>query len=265
MDEYAFYIANQLLNNSLNTNILEINFANISLLAHEDTTIAITGACCDFYINDKTKSTWRTFNIFKGDILKIGTFKKGARVYLGIKDGFNIKKEIYGLSGNKLKKGDKLLFNASKQNSYNQKLKEKFIPKYEDTIELRVTLSYQEKYFNKEEKNKFFSSEYKVSSEISRMGYKLQGAKIKCDIDGIISEGIAYGSIQIPKNGQVIILLKDRQTIGGYPKLGVVLDVDCFKLSQAKVNTKIKFKEISMEEAGEISRLFYSNIINYTK
>ena len=91
------------------------------------------------------------------------------------------------------------------------------------------------------------------------MGYKLLGEPIKCDIDNLISEGIAFGSIQIPQNGLPIILLKERQTIGGYPKIGVVLDVDCFKLSQARIGDKIFFKEISIQEAWDISRRFYSS------
>lgn len=91
------------------------------------------------------------------------------------------------------------------------------------------------------------------------MGCKLSGEAIKCDINGIISEGIAFGSIQIPSDGQPIVLLKDRQTIGGYPKIGTVLSIDCFKLSQAKVNTKIRFEEISYEKAVEEVKNFYSS------
>jgi allophanate hydrolase subunit 2 len=93
------------------------------------------------------------------------------------------------------------------------------------------------------------------------MACKLSGEAIKCDINGIISEGIAFGSIQIPNDGQPIVLLKDRQTIGGYPKIGVVLGLDCFKLSQAKANTKIRFEEISYEEAIQRSKEFYSSFL----
>ena len=70
---------------------------------------------------------------------------------------------------------------------------------------------------------------------------------------------IAYGAIQIPKDGQPIILLKDRQTIGGYPKIGSVLSIDCFKLSQCKPNTKINFIPISIEEAQEKVKKFYGS------
>ncbi|MGB5792538.1 MAG: urea amidolyase, partial [Poseidonibacter sp.] len=79
-------------------------------------------------------------------------------------------------------------------------------------------------------------------------------------IDGIISEGISFGAIQIPKDGQPIILLKDRQTIGGYPKIGSVLSIDCFKLSQAKPNTKINFIPISINQAQDEVKEFYSDL-----
>ncbi|MGB7401866.1 MAG: urea amidolyase, partial [Arcobacter sp.] len=80
---------------------------------------------------------------------------------------------------------------------------------------------------------------------------------IKSDINGIISEGIAFGAIQIPSDGQPIILLKERQTIGGYPKIGTVFSLDCFNLAQAKPNSKIRFTPISIEEAQEKLRAFY--------
>lgn len=182
--------------------------------------------------------------------------------------GFDIKKEfgsnsvtikenLGGLDGNKLKKGDILPFNSCTFN-YTMKLKEEFIPKYEDNLTLRVIFSYQENYFLDEEKKRFLTLTYLVTNDFNRMAVKLSGEAIKCEINGIISEAIAFGSIQIPKDGQPIVLLKDRQTIGGYPKIGVVLGIDCFKLSQAKANTKIRFQEISYEEAVKKTKEFYS-------
>lgn len=256
MDEYAYFIANYLLNNPSNSNIIEISFSNVSFLAHDNTTIVITGAKCDFFINDIPKTLWQTHNIKSGDIIKIGKIIDGIRVYLSVKNGFNVQKEPWGLSGENLKKGDLLLYDEYIPTD-TKRLKERFIPKYEEELELRVILSYQENYFEEQEKENFFNSIYTISNEISRMGYKLVGTPIKSTIDGIISEGIAFGSIQIPKDGQPIILLKDRQTIGGYPKIGVVLDVDCFKLAQAKPNSKIKFKKITLEDGVEISKRFY--------
>ena len=252
MDEYAYHIANNLLSNTQNTTLIEINFSNFCFISYTNTTIAITGAKCEFFINETPQNTWQTFNIKKGDKIEIKKILQGQRVYIAIKDGFNTE------NNKTLKKKDILSCNNSKP-IYKRKLKERYIPKYGKKIELRVSLSYQSDKFNNQEKNKFFSTQYEVSSSINRMGYKLLGEPIKCDIDNLISEGIAFGSIQIPQNGLPIILLKERQTIGGYPKIGVVLDVDCFKLSQARIGDKIFFKEISIQEAWDISRRFYSS------
>jgi biotin-dependent carboxylase-like uncharacterized protein len=268
MDEYAYLCANKMLGNSLETNILEIAFSNVIFKANASTVICITGAVCEFFINDIAKNCWQTHNIQKDDIIKIGKIINGNRVYLGIFGGFDIKKEfgsnsttikesLGGINGDKLKKGDILPFKGHLI-SHNIRLKKEFIPSYEDELTLRVVLSYQDENFSKEQKEKFFSSIFTVTNDFNRMACKLNGEPIICDINGIISEGISFGAIQIPSDGQPIVLLKDRQTIGGYPKIGSVLSIDCFKLSQAKANTKVRFEEISIIQASKKLKEFYS-------
>ena len=269
MDEYAYFIANKLLKNPLDTNILEIGCSNVVFKVNKNTTISITGAFCEFFINDKPKELWQSYEVKKNDILKIGKIINGNWVYLAVFGGFNIEKEfgsnstsikenLGGLDGNRLKIGDILAFNKTEELNKTF-LKKEFIPKYENELVLRVILSYQYKDFSKDEIEKFFSSDYFVTKDFNRMAFKLQGNKINCDIDGIISEAIAFGSIQIPKDGQPIVLLKERQTIGGYPKIGTVINIDCFKLAQAKIGTKIKFQEISYNEALLKTKEFYSS------
>lgn len=269
MDEYAYFMANKLLGNSLDTNILEIGCSNVIFKVNKNTKISITGAFCEFFINDELKQIWQSFEVKKNDIIRIGKILSGNWLYLAVNGGFLIQKEfgsnstttkenLGGINGSRFKKADILPFNKSKK-SNKTFLKKEFIPKYEDEIILRVLLSYQYENFSKQELKKFFSSTYMVTKDFNRMGCKLKGDAIKCDINGIISEGIAFGSIQIPSDGQPIILLKERQTLGGYPKIGTVLNIDCFKLSQAKVNTKIRFQEISYVETLEKTREFYSS------
>ena len=272
MDEYSYLIANKLLGNSLETNILEIGCSNVVFKVNKNTTLCLTGSNCEFFINDELKELWQNYEVKKNDIIKIGKILNGNWIYLGVCGGFSIKKEfgsnsttvkenLGGITGTRLKKGDILAFHKTKK--INKKfLKKEFIPKYEDELTLRVLLSYQYENFSKEEIKKFFSSTYLVTKDFNRMGCKLQGNSIKCDINGIISEGIAFGSIQIPKDGQPIVLLKERQTIGGYPKIGTVLNIDCFKLAQAKIGTKIRFQELSYENALEKSKKFYSSMLN---
>ena len=269
MDEYAYLCANKMLGNSLEENILEIAFSNVVFKVNANTQIAITGAICEFFINDIPKKCWETYNVKVGDIIKIAKILEGNRVYFGVFGGFNIKKEfgsnstsikenLGGISGDKLKKGDILPFKSYKI-SHNTRLKKEFIPSFDSELTLRVILGYQENNFNEEEKKKFFSNTFTLTNDFNKMACKLKGEPISCDINGIISEGISFGAIQIPNDGQIIILLKDRQTIGGYPKIGTVLSIDCFRLSQAREGTKIKFEEISLEKASKKVKDFYQS------
>ncbi len=268
LDEYAAFWANRLLDNSINTNLLEIVFSNVELKTTIDTSIAITGAFCEFTINGIKMDTWQSYNIKKGDIIKVGKFISGSRVYLAVKGGFDIKEEfgsnstsikegLGGLTGDKLKNGDFLQINSSKA-ILEKRVSTRLIPSYMGDLTLRVVLSYQDNSFSKEQQVKFFSSSFKITSDFNRMACKLSGEKIESSLNGIISEGIGFGSIQIPKDGQPIILLKERQTIGGYPKIGSVLPIDCFKLAQAKIGTKISFKKIDIFYAQNKLREFYS-------
>ena len=272
MDEYATLAAHRLLNNDLNDNILEITFSNVELQANDTTTICITGASCEFTINDEQKATWQTHKIQKADTVKIGKILEGQRVYLAVKNGFDIPKEfgsnsttikesLGGISGVQIKNNDILPY-AKYDGKIINRWKEEHIPKYSSELTLRVLLSYQENSFSVTEKEKFFNSTYIVTPDFNRMACKLKGEAIESSLDGIISEAITFGSIQIPKDGQPIILLKERQTIGGYPKIGSVLSIDCFKLAQMKIGSTIKFKEIDITTAQEKLKDFYSTFIH---
>jgi len=116
-------------------------------------------------------------------------------------------------------------------------------------LELRVIPGYQIDSFSSLQQQRFFSGEFITTDRADRMGFRLNGPAINCDIDGILSEGICYGAIQIPPDGQPIILLNDRQTIGGYPKIGAVLSLDLPKLAQSMPGTPIRFTRISVDDA----------------
>jgi len=265
MDLYAYNWLNKLLGNSQNTNCLEIVFGNIEFFSHIDTYLAITGAKCEFSINNKPKENWQVVKVKSGDCIKIGKILRGVRVYLGVKGGFEIEEELGSCSStlkeqigrDKLKDGEVLKCNSC-LNLPLAKLQQEYIPDYKKELVLRVVLGYQEDSFSKEEKEKFFNSTYTITNEFNRMGCKLKGEKIESNKNGIISEAISLGSIQIPKDGQPIILLNERQTIGGYPKIGTVLPIDCYKLAQRAPNTKISFEVIELQDAIDLMKKFYS-------
>ena len=263
MDEEAFLWANRLLQNEPNCNMLEITYGNFELISNGETIFCISGAKADIWLNSIKIRQYRCYKIGKGDRLKIDFVKRGVRLYLAIKGGFLDTKELgsYSVSVKEgikraLKKNDRVNFNPSNSRVLGY-LKDEYIPKIKNRLELRVVLGYEHKEFAKKELNRFFNTIYKVKSH-NRMGYLLGGAKI--DINGleIISNPISFGAIQITSSGEPIILLKERQTIGGYPKIGSVIAVDCFRLSQLKEGDSVSFKAISLQEASEITREFYN-------
>jgi len=263
MDEEAFLWANKLLQNEPNSNMLEITYGNFELKSFGNTTFCITGAEADIWLNGVKISQYRCYTIKADDSLKIGFVKKGVRLYLAIKGGFLDKKVLgsYSVSVKEeikspLKYGDILKFNSHSSNikSY---LKEPYLPSCNNTLTLRVVLGYESNLFSKKQIDKFFNSTFKIKSH-NRMGYLLSGAKIDTKNLEIISNAIAFGAIQITSSGEPIILLKERQTVGGYPKIGSVIAIDCFKLSQLKEGDSITFKPISLKKATKITKRFYN-------
>ena len=264
MDEHAFSWLNRLLGNSYGTNTLEIVFGGTKLKAIGTTYFALAGAQVDATINNKPIEIWKTYKINDGDILNLGFATSGARVYLGVVGGFDVDSEFgsssvcikEGIGGGALKAKDFLTFTCNNLTEI-RKLMLRYKPNYNDTLTLRVVKGYQWDLFEKDQRDKFFSSEYTVTSQNDRMGYRLSGEKISSTSKGIISEPIAYGAVQIPSHGEPIVLLKERQTIGGYPKIGSVIPVDCFSLAQRKQDSKVRFELVSLDEARELCQQFY--------
>jgi len=123
----------------------------------------------------------------------------------------------------------------------------------EDHATLRVVLGPQDSMFTKQGIETLLNEEFTVTSDFDRMGCRLDGPFIaSAGSSDIISDGIAYGAIQVPSHGKPIILLSDRQTTGGYPKIGAVITTDIPKLVQRKTDHKIRFQQVTIEEAQKI-------------
>lgn len=255
MDEYAYLWSQKLLDNK-NCNALEV-MVGLKLKVQKETTIAICGADLSFEINGYPQPIWQTYCLKAGDILSFSKRVSGQRAYLAVKEGFHAPKKYGSYSttlkesiGSKLQKDDVLEFD-SYENYPIKRLQKRYIPNYKNFLILRLLLSYQNDYFSKDEQEKFFNNNYEITLESNRMGAKLKGEDIYSDKGGIISEGIAFGSVQIPQDGQPILLLKERQTIGGYPKIGTVLSIDCFRFSQLSIGDSVRFETICLDMARE--------------
>lgn len=255
LDPEAFSYCNRLLQNPPGSTAVEISFGGMQLEATVDTYICLTGAVMPLRINDTQKPQWEVLPVKAGDRIAVDFAEKGCRAYLGVADGFEIvpsfgstatvvREKIGGLAGDRLHAGDELPCPgiSSRKRLY---LREDHRPRYQNEITVRVIPGYQQKHFSRYQQRRFFSHAYTVSDRCDRMGYRLEGPAIECDIDGILSEGICFGAIQVPADGQPIVLLNDRQTIGGYPKIGSALSLDCAHLAQLRPGGTVHFAPIS--------------------
>ncbi len=265
MDREAFRYCNHLLQNSLNCTAIEISVGGLQLETLVDTYICLTGAPMPLSINGREKPLWEVQRICAGDTIRVGFAKAGCRSYLGVADGFSIearfgstatvvRENIGGLRGRSLQTGDELpcpVTRARKQ----YYLADRDRPRYQKMLTVRVIPGYQQRHFDRVEQRRFFGSTYTISEHCDRMGYRLEGPAISCNIEGILSEGICFGAIQLPPDGQPIILLNDRQTIGGYPKIGAALSLDVARMTQLVPGSSVHFAPITHHTARKVLEL----------
>jgi len=265
LDTLAYDWANRLLCNDNNATCLEVSFGGLSLEASVDTTIAITGAKKPCKINGKDIEQWHTHSIKKGDLLEMGFAHEGVRAYLAVAGGFDIapsfgssstvvREKIGGIHGDKLQADDQLPC-ATNSIIRHQKLAEEHRPSYGNQATLRVVKGYQQAVFDHIQQWRFFNSEYQVTERSDRMGFRLEGEVIHTTMVGMLSEGICHGAIQIPADGQPIVLMNDRQTIGGYPKIGSVISLDTARLAQLTPGSTVRFEAIDLEQAHNLHYL----------
>ncbi len=265
LDPLAYAWANRLLNNADNASSIEVSFGGLTLEAQVDTAIAITGASKPCKINGKEISQWQTHSIRTGDVLELGFAQDGIRAYLAVAGGFQIepsfgssstvvREKTGGIHGDKLKAGDHLPCQKHSINTH-LKLEEKHQPSYGNQATLRVVKGYQQAAFDHIQQWRFFNSSYQVTERSDRMGFRLEGEVIHSNMVGMLSEGICHGAIQIPADGQPIVLMNDRQTIGGYPKIGSVIPLDTARLSQLAPGSRVSFEAISQEQAHNLHYL----------
>lgn len=268
MDERSFGYANLLVGNAFNTPTIEIALGGASFVALGSMCIAICGADMSPTCNGHPLALWATHQLRKGDTLSFGYASKGQFCYLAIAGGFktpflygsfstSLKEGLGGIEGRKLKKDDVLLSVEARCPISRRVLEKEFIPSFPDEVTLRVVKGYQESLFDAKAHEVFFTTPYTYKGEGDRMGYRLSGEKISSRVTGILSEPICFGAIQIPAHGEPIVLLKERQTIGGYPKIGSVITVDCFKLAQVQAGAKVRFEAITQEKARALTQAFY--------
>jgi len=278
MDLESFSIANALVGNTSETGVLEFAYQGPLLkLIKGRTKIAITGNVL-FQIIKTNQETIngecnRTYALDEGDQIDILATKQSAYGYMALEGGFDIKPFCKSVSillraqigpneGKKIKINDKINIKINSKNKKN--FSTKAPKKNKNTI--RVLKGPQFDYFSKESKKYFFSKEYKISNLTDRMGMRLEGLILKnITSANIRSEGITKGAIQVPADGQPIVLLTDYPTIGGYPKIANVISADYHLLTQKMPGEKILFQNVELQEAEQLYKEHLNSISEIIK
>ncbi len=270
MDEYAARWSNALVGNEQNAALLEVTVGNLVLQATGDTVIAVTGADMPITVNGIAVGSWRTTVVKAGDEIALGWARSGQRSYLAVAGGIQVtpefgsvatvvREKVGGMSGERLAVGDQVPFKPLSPKQSMRPLQATpaaAIPNYHQSIQIRVIVGSQFEQFSVDDQQRFFQSSYKLTPESDRMGFRLSGPALQSSRPNLLSEGIAFGAIQIPPDGQPIIMMKDRQTLGGYPKMGAVFPLDAFRISQMKAGALIRFAPISISEAQSLMVAF---------
>ncbi|WP_223703001.1 5-oxoprolinase subunit C family protein [Sutcliffiella deserti] len=256
MDTTACQVANLLVGNSNDEACIEVAVQGPSLTVLAETaTIAICGASLSPMINGDEVEMWKTLQVKEGDQLQFGAQKEGVYAYVATRGGYAIasplgSKAYYGKAslGTPILKGDVISTSSEFTSLPSRGIRHSFHYPKEGTI--RVILGPHEKHFSAEDLDRFFSQPYQVRQG-DRMGYRLHGeAPLGAGArNGIASDAIPLGGIQVPEDGQPIVLLADRQTTGGYRRIGTIITADIAKLVQIPAGGTVHFEQTTLEEA----------------
>ena len=278
MDHKLFLIANALVSNDEKEGVLEFAYQGPLLkLTKGKTKFAITGNVLFQIINSKNETISgecnRSYDLDEGDQIDILATRQSVYGYLSVEGGFEVEPFCNSISilaranigpneGKKINIKNKipLKTNRKEKNNYTAKVS------LEKKNVIRVLKGPQFDYFSESSKKEFFSKEYKITNLTDRMGMRLEGKVLKNIVStNIRSEGITKGAIQVPEDGQPIVLLTDHPTIGGYPKIANVISADYDLLVQKIPGTNISFKCIDLQEAEQLYKEWCSNISKIIK
>lgn len=273
MDAFSLAAANVLVGNKPGDAGLEVTLIGPELLLLTKMQVAITGAAVCPKIDGQDVPMWQALNLEEEDVVSFSRMESGCRVYMAVRGGVNaplvlrsrstyVRGGFGGINGRQLRTGDIVEGFEAEPLDTMHRMPQELVPKFTHHFQVQAVLGPQADMFTEKGVDTFFSSEYRVTPEADRMGYRLEGPLIehkgKADI---VSDALLPGSVQVPKNGKPIVIMRDAQTTGGYPKIAVITTPDVSLLGQAKPNDMIEFSEVTLSQAQERLRE-YSRLIN---
>jgi antagonist of KipI len=269
MDPFALRMANLLVGNDEGVAALEMTLLGPTLQFQQDSLIALCGGEFHAKLDNNTLPTWRPIFVKKGTSLNFGSAVSGTRGYLAVSGGIDVplvlgSRSTYlhgkfgGYEGRALQEGDLLsiakpTLAVSRQNC-NWRIGS-LIPAYDDRPTLRVIIGSEFDWLSPQGQEQLFSAEFEVTPQSDRMGYRLSGPRLELTSPReLISEAVCPGTIQVPADGQPILLMADCATTGGYPKAAFVASVDLPLAAQLRPGNKLRFIAISLAEAQSLLR-----------
>jgi len=265
VDVRAFVIANRLAGNLDGAAGLECTLLGPRFTVETACAIAVTGADAPVTVNGEAAPAWTTLVLAAGDTVRIGAARAGVRVYVAFSGGLDVppalgsratylRGRLGGVEGRGLRRGDVLrVFPAPSPPA--RRLPALEVPSFEAEPEIRVVLGPQADRFTAEGIAAFLGGPYEMLPQSDRMGARLAGPRIAhARGHDIISDGIALGSIQVPGDGQPIVLLVDRQSTGGYTKIATVGSFDIGRIGQVKPGQRVRFRAVDVLEAHRLRR-----------
>lgn len=268
LDAFALEAANRLVGNEPDAAGLEVTLIGPRLRALSPCVVAVTGADLSLHVNGRSAPLWEVLRLQAGDELGFGAPRRGCRAYISVAGGIAVESVlgsrstyvrggIGGVDGRPLRAGD-VLGMYSLADDRRERLG-MYLPRELRRLgtpqPVRVILGPQDDAFSPLAVERLLGAAYYVTSRSDRMGYRLQGPRLprRGQVEQV-SDGIAPGSIQVPADGQPIVLLADRQTTGGYPKIATVISADLDFLAHAWAGDRVTFRQVRVEEAHSLRR-----------
>lgn len=265
LDRVAMILANRLVANADDAAGFECTLIGPTFQTERPCVIAVTGARSAITVNGVAAAGWTAIPLAAGDVVKIGTARSGVRSYVAFNGGIDVpvvlgsrstyvRGALGGYEGRALRRGDRLaLSDAGPPRPV--RLDPADVPSYDDEPVVRVVLGPQADRFTAAGIASLLGSAYCVLAQSDRMGARLFGCTIEhARGHDIISDGTALGSIQVPGDGQPIVLLADRQSTGGYTKIATVCSFDIGRIGQMRPGQTLRFTAVSVEQAHRLLR-----------
>ena len=265
-DPISLRLGNRLVGNNEDAPALEMTLLGGTFCFPEGAVAALTGSDFEADLDDNPVELWTSIEAQPGQTLRLGATRSGARCYLCVQGGIDVKHflgsasthvltGLGGLNGRPLRKGDVLKIGPTTASFRNRAIAPRVIERLSRRTVLRVTMGPQSNWFPESSLRMFYTGAYRVAEESDRMGLRLEGSPIPARSGRqMITEGVSLGAVQIPPGGRPIILFVDLQTTGGYPKIANVISADIHRVGQLRPRDEIRFERVELETARSLLR-----------